>query len=57
MKKIYKTPEMEVFKTLMSENILEESGQVGPLGNENNTFEETETPLEVGDQQVNLWDD
>ena len=56
MKKIYKTPEIEVIKTLLSTSILEDSGQAGPMGNENQTFEETEIETEVN-VSTNLWDE
>ncbi len=56
MRKIYATPEIEVFKTLLSESILEESGEVYPLANEDNTFEESDMATDLTVQQ-NLWDD
>ena len=57
MKKIYTIPEIEVVKTLLSVNILEDSGQAGPMGNENNTFEEEDEMTIDLSVSNNLWDD
>lgn len=58
MKKIYQIPEVQVWETELSNNILEDSGEIGSGGaltNENSSFEEEEPSLEISNS--NLWDD
>ena len=58
MKKMYQTPEVEVivfdrFCQTIIEGPSDNNGEVTPMGNENQTFEE-EIPMDV---PSNLWDE
>ena len=58
MKKNYQVPETVICETEISIRILEDSGEIGSGGaltNENSSFEEEETSLEISNS--NLWDD
>ncbi len=64
MKKFYKTPETEIVTLrtstiLQGEDVLEESGKIGPggnMGNENNNFDENEITSDITSPS-GLWDD
>ena len=58
MKKIYKTPEIDVTRAFPTEIMKEESGKIEPgnqMSNENKAFEDAVLQPETG--SVNLWDD
>jgi len=58
MKKIYKTPEIDVTRAFPTEIMNEESGKIESgkeLSNENKAFEDAVLQPETG--SVNLWDD
>ena len=59
MKKMYQTPELEVFfieEFCQYEGQSEQGGEVGPLGNENSTFEESEIVKDIT-TPTTLWDE
>ena len=58
MKKIYQIPEIEYYEVkelCQYEGQSESGGEVGPMGNENKTFEENDI-VDVS-APTNLWDD
>lgn len=59
MKKMYQAPELEAYfieEFCQYEGPSEDGGEVGPLGNENNTFDENELVKEVN-TPTTLWDE
>ncbi len=58
MKKMYQAPEVECYemgKYCIGEGPSDNNGEVEPMGNENQTFEENDI-MDVSTQS-NLWDD